>query len=152
MKTKKLNATEPGFWPAWLAKLMFTLISVKVWGLVAGTALSTWLLMVNLHHAPSLVDGKAFEYGINGQQWITFNTTIWALIFGMKEIFRISENRDHAEHRSFKKQANTKLAMAMMNAAGEKGDRQDGSRPVPSATPATYGEFEIMPDEPDQKV
>ena len=34
---------------------------------------------------------------INGGNWITFNTTVWALIYGMKEVFRIAEERDKAE-------------------------------------------------------
>ena len=59
----------------WTEKILFTLISVKIWGLVIGTWLSTWLLLSDK---------------ISGGQWVTFNTTIWALIFGMKEIFRIT--------------------------------------------------------------
>ena len=31
---------------------------------------------------------------ISGGDWITFNTTVWALIYGMKEVFRIAERRD----------------------------------------------------------
>ncbi len=34
---------------------------------------------------------------ISGGDWITFNTTVWALIYGMKEVFRIAEGRDKAE-------------------------------------------------------
>ncbi|MCT4637439.1 MAG: hypothetical protein N4A72_07005 [Bacteroidales bacterium] len=63
----------------WGNKLLFTAISVKLWGLIAGTWLSTWLLLNN---------------HIKDSHWLTFNTTIWALIFGMKEIFRISERKD----------------------------------------------------------
>jgi hypothetical protein len=31
---------------------------------------------------------------ISGGDWITFNTTVWALIYGMKEVFRIAEGRE----------------------------------------------------------
>ena len=31
---------------------------------------------------------------ISGGDWITFNTRVWALIYGMKEVFRIAEGRD----------------------------------------------------------
>jgi hypothetical protein len=115
MKTnRKLTATESGFWPKWFGKLLFTFISVKVWGLIAGTAVSTWLLMVHLHHQPVIVGGSIIEYGINGAQWVTFNTTIWALIFGMKEIFRISEQRDYAEEAKLKDNLDHKLRIAEM--------------------------------------
>jgi len=53
--------------------------------------------MIHLNHEPVIIGGRLIEYGINGAQWVTFNTTIWALIFGMKEIFRISEQHDFAE-------------------------------------------------------
>ncbi|GEM_PF-6808125 len=67
----------------WGNKLLFTAISVKLWGLIAGTWLSTWLLLNN---------------HIKDSHWLTFNTTIWALIFGMKEIFRISERKESREN------------------------------------------------------
>ena len=113
MKTnRKLTAEEPGFWPKWFGKLFFTLISVKVWGLVAGTFVSTWLLMVHLHHQPVIVGDSIIEYGINGAQWVTFNTTIWALIFGMKEIFRISEQHDYCEQVKLRENLDSKLKIA----------------------------------------
>ena len=34
---------------------------------------------------------------ISGGDWITFNTTVWALIYGIKEVFRIAEGRDKSE-------------------------------------------------------
>jgi hypothetical protein len=113
MKTQqKLTVTQPGFWPRWFSKLFFTLISVKVWGLIAGTIVSTWLLMVNLNHPPVIIGDRIFEYGINGTQWVTFNTTIWALIFGMKEIFRISEQRDITEQEKLRENLDYKMRIA----------------------------------------
>ena len=111
---RKLKLNETGFWPKWSGKLLFTLISVKVWGLLAGTIISTWLLMVHLHHEPVIIGGRLIEYGINGAQWVTFNTTIWALIFGMKEIFRISEQHDVAEQEKLRENLDSKLKMAEM--------------------------------------
>jgi len=114
--TRKLKFGDIGFWPKWFGKLLFTLISVKVWGLVAGTVVSTWLLMVNMHHKPIMVGDSIIEYGINGTQWVTFNTTIWALIFGMKEIFRISEQHDNAEQEILRENLDGKVRMAEMMA------------------------------------
>ena len=115
MKTqRKLTVIESGFWPRWISKLLFTLISVKFWGLIAGTIVSTWLLMVHLNHEPVIIGDKLIEYGINGTQWVTFNTTIWALIFGMKEIFRISEQRDITEQEKLKETLEHKLRVAEM--------------------------------------
>ncbi len=79
---EKLMIHEEGFWGAWLSKIMFTLISVKVWCLAASIVVST-MLLINNH--------------VTGAQWLTFNTTIWALILGMKEVFRIAEGRDKAD-------------------------------------------------------
>jgi hypothetical protein len=63
----------------WFSKMLFTLISVKMWGLIVGTIVSTTL----------------FNNGmISGGDWIIFNTTVWAMIYGMKEVFRIAERRD----------------------------------------------------------
>ena len=115
MKTNtKLKLGETAFWPVWLSKLLFTLISVKFWGLITGTLVSTSLLMVHLYHEPVIVGDKLIEYGINGAQWVTFNTTIWALIFGMKEIFRISEQRDLTELENLKERLESKLKIAGM--------------------------------------
>ena len=143
MTTNKLKTSEPGFWPTWAAKLMFTLISVKVWGLVAGTAISTWLLMINLHHQPLVVNGDAYQYGINGAQWITFNTTIWALIFGMKEIFRISESRDQTESETIKRQTDSKIAVARIR-------NEPDEAPAVSGKPGN-GEFEVVAEEPPKQ-
>jgi vacuolar-type H+-ATPase subunit I/STV1 len=78
--TQKTSSEDRGsIIKKWGNKLLFTAISVKLWGLIAGTWLSTWLLLNN---------------HIKDSHWLTFNTTIWALIFGMKEIFRISERKD----------------------------------------------------------
>ena len=76
---EKFILGDEGFWGTWISKLLFTIISVKVWGLFACTIVSTYLLTMKL---------------IDGKDWLTFNTTIWALIFGMKEVFRISEGKD----------------------------------------------------------
>ena len=118
-KERKLKLGEKGFGAAWFAKLFFTLISVKVWGLVAGTLISTWLLIKHQQNPPEVIDGKLIEYGINGAQWVTFNTTIWALIFGMKEIFRISEQRDYAEQAGLEEELQTKERIAKMVAKPE---------------------------------
>jgi len=80
--TEKFILGDEGFWGTWFSKLLFTIISVKVWGLFACTIVSTYLLTQNL---------------LKGTEWLTFNTTIWALIFGMKEVFRISEGKDKRE-------------------------------------------------------
>ncbi len=82
LQNKKVSIIKEGFWGNWISKLLFTLISVKVWGLTVSIIVST-----------ALLSGKY----INGAQWLTFNTTIWALIFGMKEVFRIAEGRDKAD-------------------------------------------------------
>jgi hypothetical protein len=103
---------EQGFWNKFFSKLLFTLISVKVWGLIAATAVSTWLLIIHNTSNPYEVGGEVFERGINGAQWVTFNTTIWALIFGMKEIFRISEKRDRTEKETLAQQAESKKILA----------------------------------------
>jgi hypothetical protein len=116
--TRKLKANEPGFWPKWFGKLLFTLISVKVWGLIACTCVSTWLLMIHLNHKPIIVGESIIEYGINGAQWVTFNTTIWALIFGMKEIFRISEQSDYSEQQKLRENLDSKLKIAGMLSCG----------------------------------
>ena len=93
-KPKRYKLGDTGFWPAWYAKILFTIISVKVWGLVASMAVSTWLLLIHQRYEPWRIGGSIIEHGINGAQWVTFNTTVWALIYGMKEIFRIAEHKD----------------------------------------------------------
>lgn len=112
--TRNLTTNETGFWPRWFGKLFFTLISVKLWGLIAGTAISTWLLLINLSHEPVLVGNTVIEHGINGTQWVTFNTTIWALIFGMKEIYRISEQSDYAAGVKLRNNLDHKVKLAEM--------------------------------------
>ncbi len=110
-KPEKVILGEHGFWSTWLSKLLFTLISVKVWGLVAATIVSTWLLL----NKGSVQFGETdVRYGITGGQWMTFNTTIWALIFGMKEVFKISEKRDKTEKEVVDKQLESKVKVAAM--------------------------------------
>ncbi len=79
---RKYDVGEKKFWLKWISKFLFTLISVKVWGLLSGMLIST--LLVYKNH-------------MSGGQWVTFNTTIWALIYGMKEVFRIAEGREQSE-------------------------------------------------------
>jgi phosphotransferase system glucose/maltose/N-acetylglucosamine-specific IIC component len=81
---RKYDVGEKKFWLKWISKFLFTLISVKVWGLFAGTLVSTLLV---------------YNHYMNGAQWVTFNTTIWALIYGMKEVFRIAEGREQSERK-----------------------------------------------------
>ncbi len=93
-KNKYYHVGEKGFFPAWVSKLLFTLISVKFWGLVSSIAISTHLLMIQK---------------IEAQQWVVFNTTIWGLIFGMKEVFRISQDKNQAEQELQNQQGQHKL-------------------------------------------
>lgn len=93
---------ENGFWAKWASKLFFTLISVKVWGLIGATWVSTILLL---------------SQKIDGSQWMTFNTTIWALIFGMKEVFRISQKRDETEKSNLSQQLESKVKLASVMVA-----------------------------------
>lgn len=108
IRDEYLTINETGFWAKWLSKLLFTLISVKVWGLVASTAVSTYLICKGL---------------IGKEQWVTFNTTIWALIFGMKEIFRVMDRKDqneeviiHSENKTKEKIAELKASTAKIEA------------------------------------
>ncbi len=126
-KNEKLRLGESGFWPSWISKFLFTLISVKVWGLVACTWISTWLLL-----------NSFLEKG----QWLTFNTTIWALIFGMKEIFRIAEKRDSTEQENLKEYFDSKLKISSMMS----------NAPDASKTTFTKEGFEIVGDEPDTEI
>ena len=102
------------FWLKWVSKLMFTLISVKLWGLIAGTWVSTYLLVC---HEMVQVGDQAYELGISGAQWVTFNTTIWALIFGMKEIFRVMENKDRNDAKIIKEDNETREQIAKITAS-----------------------------------
>ncbi len=85
------------FFERWFSKFLFTIISVKVWGLAVAIVISTMLLN----------SGK-----IDNSDWLTFNTTIWALIFGMKEVFKISENKDMAEKEKLQTQIDSKIEIA----------------------------------------
>ena len=123
-QNKKYRLGETGFWPALISKLLFTLISVKVWGLLACTWVSTYLLIQN---------------HIDNAQWLTFNTTIWALIFGMKEIFKITEKRDNTEQENLKEQIDSKFKITTMM-----------SSPTAGATSTfTPDGLEIVGDEAD---
>lgn len=64
------------FWDNVGIKLVETLTSVKLWGLVSMTTLSSMFLVQGL---------------IDGGQWVTVNGTIYGLIFGMREAFKISQ-------------------------------------------------------------
>ena len=86
-----------GFFERWFSKFLFTIISVKVWGLAVAIIISTWLLNTEK---------------IDNSDWLTFNTTIWALIFGMKEVFKISENKDIAEKEKLQTQIDSKIEIA----------------------------------------
>lgn len=110
---------EPDFWPRFFSKFLFTLISVKLWGLVASITVSTYLLIIHNTNAPYQVGNEIIHRGINGAQWVTFNTTIWALIFGMKEIFKISESRDSADSETLAQQSESKKQIASILSAGK---------------------------------
>jgi hypothetical protein len=86
------------FGSAFFGKLIFQLISVKVWGLVAGTAISTYLATHSIETTTVLdpqygTTGTVKSPIISGAQWTAFNTTIWALIYGMKEVYRVADMR-----------------------------------------------------------
>ncbi|WP_159520469.1 hypothetical protein [Sunxiuqinia indica] len=115
------TVTQKEFWLKWTSKLMFTLISVKLWGLIACTWVSTYLL---LHHQLVEIGQNAYELGITGGQWVTFNTTIWGLIFGMKEIFRVMEKKDRNDEKIIKADNKTKHEIAQINADTLKEDNK----------------------------
>jgi hypothetical protein len=134
---------EPDFWSRFFSKLLFTLISVKVWGLVASIVVSTYLLLIHNANAPYKVGDNVLERGINGAQWVTFNTTIWALIFGMKEIFKISESRDDTDMETLEQQSESKKQIATILAA---------NKPATANTSQfTADGKEIVAEEPDGK-
>ncbi len=122
METKKSNInpdeyytiTQKEFWLKWVSKLLFTLISVKLWGLVACTWVSTYLL---LYHKLVVIGENSYNIGINGAQWITFNTTIWGLIFGMKEIFRVMDKKDKNDEKIIKEDNKIKEQIARIEAS-----------------------------------
>jgi len=106
------------FASAFFAKLLYQLISVKVWGLVAGTAISTMLALKNFPRTIISDTGSLMNVDmplLSGAQWTTFNTTIWALIFGMKEVFKVAERRSKQEAKAAKElqeaQAKQELAL-----------------------------------------
>ena len=120
---------QHNFWQKWFSKFLYTLISVKVWGLVACTWVSTYLVV---------------QEHISNGQWLTFNTTIWALIFGMKEIFRIAENRDIRESENLKKQFESEFKLAAV--------KNGASCKDSSKSTFTAEGFEIVGEEPDSQV
>ena len=108
------SINQKEFWLKWFSKLMFTLISVKLWGLIACTWVSTYLLVC---HEMIVVGNQSYEMGINGTQWVTFNTTIWGLIFGMKEIFRVMDKKDQNDQRIIKEDNKAKKEIAKITAS-----------------------------------
>ena len=97
--SKEVSASskeEQGLVKSWLAKLMFTLISIKTWGIVASMAVSSWLLVYNQSLIASGVSAEAIGIGITGTQWITFNTTIWTMLFGINEVKKAYQRKDKA--------------------------------------------------------
>ena len=64
------------FWDSVFVKISTTLTSVKVWGLIAVTWISTWLLLHGY---------------LDGGNWTTTITAVYATIYGMREIFKISK-------------------------------------------------------------
>jgi hypothetical protein len=93
------------FASSFFAKFLYQMISVKVWGLVAGTIISTWLATKNFPRNLITDTGVLTNVEmpiINGAQWTTFNTTIWALIFGMKEVFKVAEKHSQRDSKTAK--------------------------------------------------
>jgi hypothetical protein len=132
---KKLGMKDEGFFSAWGAKLMFSLISVKVWGLVGGTWVSTWLLVNNW---------------IDNVHWITFNTTVWGLIFGMKEIFKISTGREKAEIVSAEKEFATRQQENWLRAKVALESQSGSLKKTAASGPKISPEGkEIVPEEPE---
>lgn len=132
---KKLGMKDEGFLSAWGAKLMFSLISVKVWGLVGGTWVSSWLLVNNW---------------IDNIHWITFNTTVWGLIFGMKEIFKISTGREKAEIISAEKEFATRQQENWLRAKVALEGQSGSLKPATLSRPKISAEGkEIVPEEPE---
>jgi len=142
VEKEKYKLGEAGFWQTWLSKLLFTLISVKLWGLVAATWVSTYLLM--MHDKTAVVENNVkeiLETGINGAQWVTFNTTVWALIFGMKEIFRITEKKEKEGKAILEQQNKAKQVLASIAA------KSNGNK---TASTFTAEGVEIVGAEPDE--
>ena len=126
---------DEGFFSAWGAKFMFSLISVKVWGLAGGTWVSTWLLVNNW---------------IDNIHWITFNTTVWGLIFGMKEIFKISHGREKAPIVSGEKEFGTRQQENWLRAKVALEGPSGSLKPATVSGPKISAEGkEIVPEEPE---
>jgi len=67
------------FWNDWIVKILITMISAKIWGLIVITWLATYLL-INKY--------------ITGAEWSTTICTIYSVIYGMRELFKISSLND----------------------------------------------------------
>lgn len=67
------------FWDGVFVKLIETCISVKVWGLVSVMVVATWLLINKF---------------IDGSNWTTVVTGTFGIIYGMREIFKISRIKE----------------------------------------------------------
>ena len=113
------------FASAFFAKFLYQMISVKVWGLIAGTIVSTWLATKNFPRT-IMIEGVIQNVNdpiISGVQWTTFNTTIWALIFGMKEVFKVAEQHSKRENKTVKElqteKTQTELEMTKIKANQE---------------------------------
>lgn len=102
MDDKRYSVEQKQFWFLWMSKFLFTLISVKFWGLVGSISISTYLIIIKR---------------IEATEWVTFNTTIWGLIFGMKEIFRVMESKDNNENKMLEKKVEAKETLAKIEAS-----------------------------------
>ena len=71
------------FWDGIATKLVESITSVKVWGLAAVTIVGTWLLINNF---------------ITGTNWATAITGVYGVIFGMREVFKISKVQEMARN------------------------------------------------------
>ncbi|HBH22614.1 MAG TPA: hypothetical protein DDY13_04245 [Cytophagales bacterium] len=116
MQQKKYSVEQRQFWFSWASKLLFTLISVKFWGLVASVSVSTYLIVNN---------------SIGAGEWVTFNTTIWGLIFGMKEIFRVMEQKDMNETELADKKAEAREKIARIEASAITSSQSERSQYTP---------------------
>jgi hypothetical protein len=63
------------FWDSVFVKITESLVSVKVWGLISITTLSSIFLV------------KGY---ISGGDWVTINSSVYGIIYGMREIFKMS--------------------------------------------------------------
>ena len=71
------------FWDGIATKIVESITSVKVWGLAAVTIVGTWLLINNF---------------ITGTNWATAITGVYGVIFGMREVFKISKVQEMARN------------------------------------------------------